>query len=381
MPEQIWHSTQQNALEHMLSMYKRGQHPDAPVGKAVYFATKIRTIANKIIPFLISAGVPEEVIAVSFSQEECEEKFSKTILENKVRTEAYLSEHEDLPPDIMFFFTTSRNKEGINIGNIDVYWHVFIESHWKDEAMQMWGRIREGRTQKEDENRSPLDVVTLIDDAPQHAGVFHRADWSALLSAANKKTVNEVLDVWCHQNNVDREKCWHVKAGAAVIQSAYKAFPYLRYSITDHKFRVYRGRVMGEESFAKSVAAFEDYVNLYRGWGPEALEAEDPFAEIPSFFLIPPDRQEVFDDYVRERGFLNGVLLTEQDQKEMLAYISDILHVRQKSDGSKKYAKLGKAVSEFGYELKECSKHADHPDYSKRRLVKKSLGGDFDDAI
>ena len=27
MPEKIWHSTQQNALEYMLSMYKRGHHP------------------------------------------------------------------------------------------------------------------------------------------------------------------------------------------------------------------------------------------------------------------------------------------------------------------------------------------------------------------
>ena len=238
----------------------------------------------------MGSGIPEEVIAVSFSQEEAEEKFSETILKNKVRTEAYLSDHEDLPPDIAFFFTTSRNKEGINIGNPNTYWDVYIESHWKDEAMQMWGRIREGRTQKEDKNRSPIDCVTLIDDAPQHTSVFHRTDWSALLSAANKKTVNEVLDVWCHENDVDREQCWHVPSGAAVIRNAHKTFPYLRYSITDHKFRVYRGRVKGEESFAKSVAAFEDYVNLYRGWGPAALKVEDPFAKIPSWFLMPPDR-------------------------------------------------------------------------------------------
>ena len=383
IPEKIWHRTQQHALEGMVFDYNCRKQPGAPRAKVVCFSTKIRTIANKIIPFLVSAGVPEDVIAVSFSQEECEEKFSKTILENKVRTEAYLSEHEDLPPDIMFFFTTSRNKEGINIANKDVYWDVYIESHWKEEAMQMWGRIREGRTQKDNEGRSPIDSLTFIDDAPQHDKVYGDCDWSTMVSLANKDIANATLNDWCRRNDINREKCWFTPKGKTTILSAHKSFPYLRYSITDHKFYLYRGRLKGEESFAKSVTDFEDYVNLYRGWRPDALEAEDPFAEIPSWFLIPPDRQEQFEDYAREKGFLNGAPMLPNDQAEMLTYVSDELMVRQKSNGNKKYSQLARALAEFGYTLKECTKKKEHPLYGYYRLVPRDrdAGGDFDDTI
>lgn len=382
-PERIWHKTRQQTLEEMVWEYVHFSKDSLPKSKVVYFATKISTISKKIIPYLIGSGIPEEAIAVSFSNDESAEGFSPTILNNKKHVENYLREHEDLPPNIQFFFTTSRNKEGINIANPNVYWNVYIESHWKEEAMQMWGRIREGRTQLEDQNCSPINQLVLIDDASQHQTIYCDSDWRMMLSAACKDTVNAVLNQWCVANNIDRKECWSNPIGKAAILDMQKMFLGLRFSITNNRFLEYKGRFLGLRSYAKSVDRFEDYITFQLGGSPMPLVVERPF-DIPSLFLMPPDRQEQFDNYIREKGFLNGISLSPQDQKEMLDYLSDTLMVRQKSNPTRKYSTLAKAISEFGYTLKACSKHPTSKLYGYYRLVRVSdidVGGVFDDAI
>lgn len=75
--------------------------------------------------------------------------------------------------------------------------------------------------------------------------------------------------------------------------------------------------------------------------------------------------------------------MSSEAQKEMLAYVSDELMVRQKSNANKKYTQLAKALTELGYTLKECNKKKENPLYGYYWLIPRSYdtGGDFGDTI
>ena len=108
-------------------------------------------------------GIPKAQIVVSFSDQErrkklkkrCDEedrKVKKTPKEKKseendyermLNVESCLANTSRLRQDISLFFTTSKNKEGINIKDEDIH-HVYIESHSLNDIKQMAGRIRNG---------------------------------------------------------------------------------------------------------------------------------------------------------------------------------------------------------------------------------------------
>ena len=168
-----------------------------PNGKwhTVYFATRTKSIKDDIVPYLVENGIPEENIAVSFSDEKSKEGFSEVLLQNQVKVEKYLKTEEDIPDDIKVFVTTSRNKEGINMSNDEYEWHIVIESHWDEEIQQMWGRVR-----------SPYDRVMLVYDAPQHYAISIERDFDHAFDIAAVNTINTVFDEWCQTQNIPLKK-------------------------------------------------------------------------------------------------------------------------------------------------------------------------------
>lgn len=188
-PEKIFYVPTENALRNIIYKYQI-----APNGEwhFIYFATKISHIKNKILPFLVDNGIPEEKIAVSFSKDEDEKCFSSTIIANKTRTEKYLKNKEDLPSDIKVFITTSRNKEGININNANFEWHIIIESYWKDEIEQMWGRVR-----------SNMKFVTIAYDALQHQKHICDMDFNYMFCKKYVKEINGIFNKWCVKNGIN----------------------------------------------------------------------------------------------------------------------------------------------------------------------------------
>ena len=366
LPKRLWYQTTEYTLQEMVKSYNS---PLSNKSKWIYFATKTSTIANKIVPYLVNSGIPEKRIAVSFSGEEEKYDFSDVILKNKERVQEYLKTNEDLPEDIHFFITTSRNKEGININNPNYYWDVAIESHWTEEAAQMWGRVRNGLSASA-EDKSPINKVAIIYDAPQHSKVDCNKDYSFILSNNCIDNVNASFDQWCKKNNlplINRRNNNHTRKK---IQDTVDLFPYLRYSYVNDKFCLYTGKVLGQKSFADSVDNFKVYVTEWLG-EPIAQWSHPPFS-IESFLIMPPKQIDNFEDYVIEKGFLAGKPLSPQAQKEMLDFVSNVLMVRQKSDVTKKYTQLSKAIKTFGYTLKTCSHHNDSPLYGYCELIKTS---------
>jgi len=115
-PSKLFFATKDATLNRITAEYKIDPQSKC---HTIYFATRTKSIKEDIVPYLIENGIPEENIAVSFSNTDAEDSFSEILLQNKARVEDYLKTNEDIPDDIKVFITTSRNKEGINIYNKD----------------------------------------------------------------------------------------------------------------------------------------------------------------------------------------------------------------------------------------------------------------------
>lgn len=389
LPDKLWFQTTEFTLQEMVRDYQikknaKKQGVALPDSKWIYFATRISTIANTIVPYLVKSGIPENQIAVSFSDyEDAEKSFSQVLLENKVRVEQSLKTSEDLPDDITIFISTSRNKEGINIDNPDLYWNVAIESHWTDEVAQMWGRVRHGLSQCGDVNLSPTDKVIIVYDAPQHQKRYCDDDYKAILSACCVEGVNRTMNHWCGRNNLPTTNRFQDQQTKNKINETVKEFPYLRYSIVEDKFLIYRGKILGERSYTKSVDNFDAYVSAWLGESDGAF-CVPPFS-IKSFLICPTKRTESFEDYISENGFDDGRYITKAEQSEMLNFISNVLMLRKGSQKTEKYTSLSKAVRRYGWQL--VSVGSNNPKSSTYgcsklvRMTKTADGGVWDDSI
>lgn len=323
---------------------------------AVYFATKTKTIENVIVPFLVDNGVSEEHIAVSFSQEDEEGRFSKTIIENKERAEVCLREKEDLPEDIKVFITTSRNKEGINIDNDKCSWDIIVESHWVDEIRQMFGRVR-----------SPISQAVVVTDAKQHVSVFTEDEFDYLFVKAWKEHINTTFDLWCVLNDLPLKNRLHdekTRKRISIMES--RSFPYLRYSPCEEKFVFYRGKIAGEESFAKSVEYLRRFFAEQYG-EINAGGLENPF-KIPLRKFKPFTKEQKFESYIKDKGFENEKPINREEQAELLRYVSDVLRIRPKANPQNRYKNLNDALKLLGYEAVECAKDKKKPLYGYRKL-------------
>lgn len=110
--------------------------------RIVYFTNHI------ILPDDIARkyGIPTERLAVSFSEGDRRKKLKETdedAYDRMEKVEKYLASNRSIHPDIQLFFTTSRNKEGINIEDADIN-DVYVEALSMTDIKQMAGRIRHG---------------------------------------------------------------------------------------------------------------------------------------------------------------------------------------------------------------------------------------------
>lgn len=334
------------ALSHM--MYSYNKNKDKP-WYMVYFATKLSHIKN-IVTFLIQSGVPEACIAISFSKDDKSERFSKILMDNKQRTEDYLAKNNTLPGDIKFFITTSKNKEGINIKDKNCTWEVIIESHWDIEIYQMWGRIREN-----------LQHVFVVEDAAQHISIDLAEDLTFKMDIDNLKILNENFKKWCIKEEITEKNKFQNKRSAAEIRKMHKKFPYLRYSVLDNMFAVYKGRIAGIKDFRGSIEDF-NYMKDNR------FTAEYTIMNIPCNFYDTMRNKAMLEEYMRKKNISESSILTLKEQKEMLDYINNVMYLRQKN--GKLYSTLGKAVRMCGYYLEQVGKNVKRDGYGNVRIKK-----------
>ena len=340
VPNNITIQKRKAILANEIKLYKTNS-----THRTVYFATKIRNIRDEIIPLLLSCGVKEEHIAVSFSDTDSSTFFSESILANKRRTEQHLSDYRDIPTDIRFFITTSRNKEGINIENENYSWNIIIESHWADEAKQMWGRVRKG-----------VNEIFIVDDASQHDSEYPEKNLNYIIDKDQRNNINKLFDEWCSLHSIKTEDRYYNKFVKKHIEDLNLKFPFLKYSIYDNKFRFYKGKEFGMKSFKVSLDRYDDYKAYRLGYKNFANPIESPF-EVETRIVDVIDDKDLFEDHISNLGYTDTTPLTKEKQNELLQFLTENLLIRQKNDNSKVYTVLAKAVNEFGYELKECSKH------------------------
>lgn len=342
---------------------------------AIYFATRTKSIREEIVPYLVESGIPEEEIAVSFSNSEAEEGFSETLLRNKTTVEEYLKTNEDIPDQIKVFVTTSRNKEGININNSEYSWDVVIESHWVEEIQQMWGRVR-----------SAINKVFLVYDAPQHQMVSVNKDFDVGFDMNALKLINEIFDKWCDKHDIPLKNRYKNKMAAEKIEMLHeKRFPYVRYSIYDDKFEWYRGKILGLRSYEESIIKYNNYIENWKdnSCGEYYIsENLEPLFPMHACLYIPHDNITQFERYIQEKGFLDKPLSPE-DRQEILDFVNNELRMRQKKN-KQPYVNLARAIKGLGYKLSECSKHKESPLYGYYRLERAEqtiTGEDWEDTI
>lgn len=372
-PTKLDYVTREMALYYITRQYTHNPHSK---WHAIYFATRTKSIKDDIVPYLLEKGIPEENIAVSFSNAESEEGFSDVLLQNKARVEEYLKTNEDIPDDIKVFVTTSRNKEGINIDNSGYVWDIAIESHWIDEIQQMWGRVR-----------SPMHYTMLIYDASQHQVVSADNDFDFDFDANALKLVNEIFDKWCAKHDIPQKNRYQNSKAAEKIEMLHeKRFPYMRYSTHDDKFHLYKGKVFGLRSFEKSKNYYEYYIDEWKKDARGERFSNDnlePIFPIKSFIVIPRENAERFEEYAQEKGYFNRPI-TREEKQELLDYVNNVLRMRQKKNKSKSYTDLPRAIKELGFKVTECSKHKGSALYglfNLERIEQTFSGGALDDSI
>ncbi|MBQ6868791.1 MAG: hypothetical protein IJO16_08995, partial [Clostridia bacterium] len=350
MPKRLRFNNKAASLLRIAERYKENKDKKWHV---IYFANHVMNIKEYIIPFLMNQGIPEECIAVSHSKNKNE--FNEIISNNGSKVEDGLAKDGIIPDDIKIFITTSKNKEGININNKDCVWDVFIESHWKDEIQQMWGRIRNN-----------LDEVTIIYNARQHISYDIEGDYDYHYAKVQNEDASKALDKWSEYNKYPLKRRFTHQESKNKIEKLYDdRYPYLRYSTIYDKFKKYKGKIRGVKSLRNSVLYFKKFIRLceqgYRPNKPFGIDVEYEYAN-------PVNTVEMLERYFQDNGFCEGSLITKRERDKLLKYINDVLLPNMGLN--KKYKQCSFALHNFGYSLKETAHNTSNPLYGCSILIK-----------
>ena len=249
--------------------------------RIVYFANHTITPAD----FCEDTEIDPDVIAVSFSKKERRDQLKKTnrpVFEKMEQVEKSIMETQLIPDDVHLLLTTSRNKEGINIQNKDIRF-MYVESHNRNDVIQMAGRIRKG-----------VDTLYIIVDSQGYPD----ESWKMIADFSKKKmvykngngcwigAVNEYYKGLCEQegqdeiyNNPESEViAYEVESLAKYIDYIHETFPFVRYNYFTNIFEYYAIKETGHKEQDKNNTEFkeagkqtEPYKDLVQEWFPEAV--------------------------------------------------------------------------------------------------------------
>lgn len=328
--------------------------------KIIYFVNHVKTMYDVIIPRLTESGIPEDIIAVSYSTkydnadnnkttedtdttDDRDNNFSKIILSNKAAAEEYLKTNEDLPENIKIFITTTKNKEGININNNKYNWVMYTESHWNDEIMQMYGRVRSG-----------VNWLYIVFDAKQHVTSHPKYELDYYMSKTTVISVNKAFDAWCNAKEFSLENRYKDSELRKKINEISNKFPYLRYSTYADKFEFYKGRKQGKEKCIHALNEFETLIDDLMSYKHSDI---DYFWGMPFYYyeheFAPLDL--LFKNHLENKGIAEGSVITRDERDELLTLANKLLN--------KSYTSHNSAFKNFGYITEQCSKHANSPKY------------------
>ncbi len=215
--------------------------------RIVYFGTHKKNLAD-MINRLHKLGVPYRSMGISFNPSEQKDKlFPQELIDSRDYLREYLVFKQTLPPNVRIFFTTSKNKEGINILDDDIK-YMFCETHEKADLIQMAGRVR-GNSQ----TGTGLQRLYIIADAEQHDSNF-----DATIKKINDEVSKHIND-WVHETKVMfEENNWRYNV-APSVDFVNSNFRYIKYDYVWRKFKGYRGRKEGEHLQKRDIRRFKRF--------------------------------------------------------------------------------------------------------------------------
>lgn len=312
--------------------------------RIIYFVTTTKSMAA-LVKALNALGISDDVIGISYSDDkERDDRFSPVLVEKKKRILESLKTKEVLPEDVKIFITTSKNKEGININDEDIK-IMFVESHLKDEVIQMAGRVRKG-----------LKELYIISDAKQHAS--QGSELISNINAACLKDVNDAVGQYLAKHPKEQEPDRFPK----VIEKVENMFRYIRYDYFEGKFRRYVGREQGdaqvsrnEKYFQSCIACWNSPANHYGETGYKLLHEWFPDARLDLYITIKPDLQVEVGKLLEDSKLL-GVVISKGQRDEIKAKIQALVKTCEWHGEpiSENFCMLGPVLKKLGFKIDQA---------------------------
>ncbi len=291
--------------------------------RLIYFSNHI-LMPNKIREYFL---VGDSKFAVSFSDKKRRKELGKDDKKIMEDTEEYLKNTGYLPDDIQLFFTTSRNKEGINIENEDIQ-YMIIETHNQTDIVQMAGRVRkgikcvfivtnsEGYDDKEYEKLALFTKSKIADYNLNYVGVaneFYRQlcidnDFDDLYS-------NSKSDITLHKQ---KKKASNDLTG--FINYIHLTFPYVKYSYIYNAFMFYKLKEIGK--------ADSDYYEETFSENPDSWKEIFPHTEIKSTISNRTMANKCIKKYLGDK---TDKILTKEESQRLKQELIKVLGLPENS--------------------------------------------------
>lgn len=335
--------------------------------RAVYFGNHVPFPNDLSIQF----GIPQNKIAVSFSDEERRLKLkqesesqhvdssgSENDYERMVNVEKHLYNHDSIRSDITFFYTTSRNKEGININDPDIH-HVYIESHNLTDIKQMAGRLRNG-----------VENVYIILDSKGHGNSEPRFEQIFAQEFCNSNSynpdsshVNTMLNAFCTKQKLTLSEAYHSENSEVgeFIDFIKKKSPYLEYDYFAQEIRYNFYRQKARAFAFKVNDTFNDAAKH-----PKKLAAlfqkEFPYSFIHTPLSPIDEGREYVENYLKQHP--------ERDHPyseiiEIAEYLKKLLGTpKRSSKNTDENIAPNYYLHKVGFHSKRRNNNVSHPNYS-----------------
>lgn len=290
--------------------------------KLIYFSNHILTPKRIRETYFIG----NTKFAVSFSDITKRKKLTEEDLKIMEDTEESLKTTGFLPEDIQLFFTTSRNKEGINIENKDIK-YMIIETHNQTDIVQMAGRVRngidyvfivnnsDGYDDKEYEKLAQFTEGYIANFDNNYVGVAN--DFYYQLCKENG-----LMDLYCNcKSNITLHTLKKsIKSLNKFINYIHNTFPYVRYNYINNAFMFYKLKEIGK--------ADSDYYEEIFSENPKVWEDIFPKTEIKS---TNNNRTMANKCIVKYLGDETNKILTKEESQLLRKNLIKILGLSDKS--------------------------------------------------
>lgn len=322
--------------------YEKGQ-------RVIYFTSSITNIIQ-LIEDLGKLEITEDVIGVSFTDEDKKDEFSDDLLKKKEELEEALKTVELLPDNVRIFLTTTKNKEGINIQNTDIK-IMFAESSQQAELKQMAGRVRNGLDElivMYNLSRNHYDVVNkwrrnfarrLLEDKSNDEEAFDH--------------INDIYNAFVEKNDSPSFK--------QVIADIENNFPYLRFDFFHRKFLFFEGKQYGEDLATEDRKKLEEWIEDWDNVitpGEEYFQEWFPYSTVRLAEKPPTDdeiKKKVIEGYFEEHGDLLERVISKEEKDDVLKDLNTLL--QEQIPDFQNMKQLNSLLKKGGYEVKEDGKH------------------------